>query len=281
MAPQNRPDSRQTERDEGRPSDIVRQVAVISAVSFALVSATVGTGLFGGTSAQDVQGGALDADGSFLAPARSAFSIWSVIYLGLISYTAWQALPSQRASARQRSVGWLVAASAVLNGAWLVVSQFATLPATVAVMVLLLAVLGLTFWRTVATSLLRSPWPDSVLINAVTGLHLGWVSVALVANVAAWLTRTAPRSWAEHADGWGITMILVVLAIGLATCVLSHWRVTPSLAMAWGCLWIGVARLVGEPTSPSIATTAFIVAGLLVAVPLIGRVVSVLRASGD
>lgn len=278
MALQNSPT---LENADGRPGDIVRQVAVISAVSFALISAMVGTGLFGGTSAQEVQGGALDADGSFLAPARSAFSIWSVIYLGLIAYTVWQALPSQRASARQRSVGWLVAATAVLNGAWLVASQFATLAATVAVMVLLLVALAATFWRTVSTKLPRSSWLDSVLIDAVTGLHLGWVSVALVANVAAWLTQTGPPSWAEHANGWGITMLVVVLVIGLATCVLSHWRVTPALAMAWGCLWIGVARLAGEPTSPSIATTAFIVAGLLVAVPLIARVISLLRASGD
>lgn len=289
MAPQTRRDSRTVHRAgdrhpahaDGRPRDILRQIAVISAVSFALISAMVGTGLFGGTPAQDVQGGALDADGSFLAPARSAFSIWSVIYLGLIAYTVWQALPSQRASSRHRAVGGLVAATAVLNGAWLVASQFASLFVTVLVMVALLAVLSLTFWRTVATKAPRSSWLDAVLIDGVTGLHLGWVSVALVANIAAWLTRVGSPSLAEYADAWGIAVLIVVLVIGLATCVLSHWRVAPALAMAWGCLWIGVARLTGEPASPAIATTAFVVAAVLLVVPSIARVISVLRASGD
>ena len=56
--------------------DIVRQVAVISAFCFMIVAAMVGTGLLGGTPVQDLQDGALDADGSYLAPATSAFSIW-------------------------------------------------------------------------------------------------------------------------------------------------------------------------------------------------------------
>lgn len=289
MASQTRRDSRTVTRTgsrpvahrDGGPRDILRQIAVISAVSFALISAMVGTGLFGGASAQEVQGGALDADGSFLAPARSAFSIWRVIYLGLISYTVWQALPSQRASSRHRAVGWPVAATAVLNGAWLVASQYASLFVTVLVMIALLAVLGVTFWRTVSTKTPRSPWLDAVLIDGVTGLHLGWVAVALVANVTAWLTQIGSPSWARHADAWGIAVLIVVLVIGLAICALSHWRVSPALAMAWGCMWIGVARLTGEPASQPIATTAFVVAALLFVGPMIARIISVLRASGD
>ena len=91
-----------------RPADLVRQIAVISAMCFMIIAAAVGTGALGGTPVQDLQNGALDADGSFLAPARPAFSIWSAIYLLLIVYTVWQALPRQRAtrpSACDRLVG--------------------------------------------------------------------------------------------------------------------------------------------------------------------------------
>ena len=63
---------------------------------------------------QDLQGGALDADATYLAPARPAFSIWSAIYLGLIAYTVWQAMPGQRASSRQRALGWWIALTMVL-----------------------------------------------------------------------------------------------------------------------------------------------------------------------
>src|SRR6478735_1235572 len=165
---------------DSTPKDLVRQIVVISATVYMLIAAAVGSGLLGGTSVQDLQGGALAADGSFLAPASPAFSIWSVIYLLLIAYAVWQALPSQRSRERQRALGWWIAATAVLNGTWLVLAQFATLGLTVAGIALLLVVLCFTFVRTV-----RFPAEgvlDSVLIDGATGLHLGWVSLATVAN---------------------------------------------------------------------------------------------------
>ena len=71
---------------ESPGKDLARQISVISATVYMLVAAAVGSGLLGGTSVQDLQGGALGADGSFLAPASPAFSIWSLIYLLLIVY---------------------------------------------------------------------------------------------------------------------------------------------------------------------------------------------------
>lgn len=83
-----------------RASDITRQVAVISAAVFMIIAALVGTGFFGGTPIAELQDGKLSAEYSYLAPAQQAFSIWSVIYVGLFAYTIWQALPGQRANPR-------------------------------------------------------------------------------------------------------------------------------------------------------------------------------------
>src|SRR5688572_16733931 len=135
--------------EETQTRDIVRQSSVIAAATFMLIAAFFGTGAAGGTSVQELQGGALDADGSFLAPGRPAFAIWTVIYAGLIAYAVWQALPRQRASARERSMGWWIAATMVLNGMWLVTSQFGSLFSTVVAIVVLLAALCGTFHRAV------------------------------------------------------------------------------------------------------------------------------------
>ena len=70
------------------PLDLARQIAVISALGFTLVAVLVGVGGLGGTEVEDSQGGQLSAQGSYLAPAGPAFSIWSVIYLGLIGYVS-------------------------------------------------------------------------------------------------------------------------------------------------------------------------------------------------
>ena len=259
---------RKTRQSAGK--DIARQIVVISAFCFMIVAALIGVGMFGGTPVQDVQGGALDEDGSYLAPASPAFSIWTVIYVGLFAYTVWQALPSQRARERQRALGALIAGTMVLNGLWLVAAQFTTLPLTVIVIALLLVLLGVTYHVSVAFP--GRGLADSLLIDGVTGLHLGWVALATVANTAAWLTQTLSPDLAEAAAIWGIAVIAVVAAIGIAIAWRSGWRWSPGLAMAWGLVWIGVARLSGEPQSTPIAVAAIVAAVLVVVTPLVGKV---------
>src|SRR5690606_2913601 len=117
-------------------------VSVIAAASFMLIAAVVVGGAFGGEQVSDQQSGALTDESTYLAPAGPAFSIWSVIYLGLIAYTVWQALPAQRTDRRQVSAGWWIAVSMVLNGLWLVAARFGPLWSTVLVIVLLLVALA-------------------------------------------------------------------------------------------------------------------------------------------
>lgn len=248
--------------------DITRQIVVISAFCFMIIAAMVGTGLFGGTPVQELQDGALDADGSYLAPARPAFSIWTVIYVGLFAYTVWQAFPRQRGRSRQRALGWLIAGTMVLNGLWLVTAQFLTLPLTVLAIVLLLALLAVTL-RTAVVNPGRGVI-DALLIDGVTGLHLGWVTLATVANTAAWLTTIVPASAADSASLWGIVVLAVVAVIGVAIAWASGWRIAPGLAMAWGLTWIGVGRLAFEPESTAIGVTAIVVAAIVLLVPLGG-----------
>lgn len=264
-----------------RSRDLTRQIVVLSATSFMLIAAMVGTGLFGGTAVQDLQGGALDADASYLAPGRSAFSIWSVIYVGLIAYAIWQALPGQRENPRQRALGWWVAISCVLNGLWLVTAQYLTLGLTVAAIVLLLLALAWTFHRAVTTRLPSDGVVDALLLDGVTGLHLGWVALATVANATAWLTSIGDDSWRSAATAWGIAVLVVVAAVGVATARYSGWRIAPGLAMGWGLTWIGVARLTSEPSSASIGWTALAAAVVVALPPLLISALRYLRPSGD
>ncbi|MDQ1172693.1 hypothetical protein QE430_001000 [Microbacterium testaceum] len=264
-----------------RGSDLARQIVVLSAVSFMLIAAVIGAGAFGNSAVQDQQGGALNTDGSYLAPAGPAFSIWSVIYLGLIVYSIWQALPRQRTNPRQRALGWLIALTMTLNGLWLVAARFGTLFLTVVVIVLLLAALGWTFRVAVATREPRGGVLDSVLIDGVTGLHLGWVTLATVANTAAWLTTIVPPSWEQGADAIGIAVLIVVALIGLAIDWRSSWRVTPAIALAWGLSWLAVERFTGEPQSGPIGATALVVAAVVLLPPVIVRVLRLIRPSVD
>lgn len=279
------------DRTTASGADIARQIAVISSVVFMIIGAFVGSGAAGGTPIQDALGGALDSDASYLAPAGPAFSIWSVIYGGLVLYTIWQALPAQRASRRQRLLGWWIALTAVLNGLWILVVQFGTLLLSAITIVVLLAALAFVWVKAVQTRERADGILDAVLIDGVTGLHFGWVTIATVANITALLTQSVEVSYTDTASAgdaagidaasiWGVVVLIVALLIGVGISFWSRGRIAPGLAIAWGVAWIAVGRLSDEPRSAAIGVTAIIVALLLVAVPVAITVARRVRGVG-
>ncbi|NUT57378.1 MAG: tryptophan-rich sensory protein, partial [Agromyces sp.] len=107
-----------------RGGDLARQLTVAVSALLAVIGSFIGSGAAGGTPVQDAAGGALAADATLLAPGSGAFSIWSLIYFGLLAYAVWQFLPSQRTAERHRRIGYLVAASLLINAAWILSIQF-------------------------------------------------------------------------------------------------------------------------------------------------------------
>ena len=121
--------------------DHVRRLVVIAAEVFCVVGTLFGVGVLG-TRVEESSGGALAATATLIAPAGPAFSIWTPIYLGLLAYAVWQALPANVVRDRVRSTGWLAAASMVLNASWLLVTQQGWIWASVVVIVALALTLG-------------------------------------------------------------------------------------------------------------------------------------------
>lgn len=256
------------------PADRVRQASVVVSAVLALAAAFVGSGAAGGTPIPKVAGGALSSDATPVAPDGVAFSIWSVIYLGLAAYALWQALPTQAARSRQRRVGYWMLASLLLNAGWILSVQFGRLGLSVVLIAALLAVL------IVAYAILRSTPAETtiekVVLDGTAGLYLGWVMVATVANVAAFLASTEGDLPADSQDAalhaWAIGVLAGTAVLGSALAVWDRGRFAPALATAWGLAWIGVARVNGSLVSVPAALTAFAGAILVVMVAVAVRV---------
>lgn len=247
----------------------VRQSVVLAGAVVAIVGAFIGSGAVVGTPIPQAAGGALGPDATLLAPAGPAFAIWSVIYAGLALYAIWQALPSQAARERQRTLGWWVLASLLLNAAWILSVQAGLLGVSVAVIAVLLAVLATAF-----VLLRRHPAESTagaVLLDGTMGLYLGWVMVATVANVTAWLTASGFNGfgWSPHA--WALAVLAAVAVLGSSLALWGRGRLTPSLSLAWGLAWIGVSRLTGDLVSAPVAVTAFAAAALVLLVTVAVR----------
>jgi hypothetical protein len=268
--------------------DRVRQVTVLVGAIVAIGGAAVGSGAFGGQPIAEAADGALSATATPLAPDTPAFSIWSIIYLGLGVFAVVQALPRQGADLRLRAVSWWVLASMLLNALWIGVVQAGSVGGSVVVILALLAVLSVVFVRLVR--LAHTGRATSLITDVTMGLYLGWVSVASLANIAAFLALAgvgAGEPVDETVDpatihlglsvtAWSVIVLGVAAVLSVAYAVFGRTRpsvILPvGLAMAWGLLWIGLGRTDGPVLDETVATAAFVAATIALLAPVVTSV---------
>lgn len=249
-------------------ADRARQAAVVVSLVVGAVGVLMGVGVLG-TPVAESSGGALAADATLLAPAGPAFSIWSLVYLGLTGYAVYQLTPGTATDRRHRRTGWLAAASLLLNAAWLLVTQLGWLWVSVLVIAVLVGVLGVLVRR---LEEVRSYGPaEGVLVDGTFGLYLGWVCVATCANVAAALAGSGVdlRPPAAEVVALGVLAVVVGVAVLLARTV--GPRLAVVAAICWGLVWIAVGRLSDEPRSVLVGVGALVAAALVAGFSLRAR----------
>ena len=186
-----------------------------------------------------------DSFNVFFVPAGYVFSIWGLIYIGLVAYTIYHSLPSQKNNPLLVKTGWLVALSSIANGAWIYFWHFGFYSITLLVMLALLVCL-LAIYMTLnigkTTFTIREKW----LVSVPFSLYLGWITVATIANATALFSY---MGW----GGWGIGQLswtLIMLAAGVVISGLMSFTrsdIAYSLVLVWAFIGISV-KWMGEPT---------------------------------
>lgn len=255
-------------------ADRLRQVTVLVGAVVAIVGAAYGSGAFGGQAIQDAADGALSADATVVAPDGPAFSIWSLIYLGLGVFAVYQVLPRTATDPRLRAVSWWVLASMLLNAAWIGVVQTGVLPLSVLVIAVLVAVLAVILVRLVRTP--PTSRVQAVVLDGTIGLYLGWASVATLANVAATLADAGVGELGLGASSWGVVVVAAGAALSVAYAVFAARRPVAAigigLAMAWGLGWIAYGRANGPLLDSTVAVAAAIAAAVAILAPVVTTV---------
>ncbi|MCS6549398.1 tryptophan-rich sensory protein [Curtobacterium flaccumfaciens pv. flaccumfaciens] len=247
---------------------IWKRIAVAVSAVVAVIGAYVGSGAAGGTPIQDAAGGALSASSTAIAPDGPAFSIWSVVYAGLIGYAALQLFRTANDERHERLVVPAVL-SLLLNAAWILSVQFGFLWASEPIIVALLVVLIWTF-----TILRRTPSRgvvEAILTDGTFGLYLGWVCVATAANTAAVLTAAGFRGFGLGQDPWGVLVAAVAGLVGVLIALWGRGRLAPMASVAWGLAWVAAARFEGPLVSVPTAIAAVVAAAAVVVVTVMVR----------
>lgn len=257
-------------RTQAPVTDLLRQIFVAASAVVALMGLAFGVGGFGDNAAvEQSAGGALSDASTLVAPAGPAFSIWTVIYLGLVALAIWQLAPSRRGDPRLRRTGWLIGSTMLLNALWLFVVEADLLLLSAVVIVALLGALVLAYVPVVTTR--PATRLEAVLLDGTMGLYTGWVTAATIANIAAFLVRNGASALGPAATAWAVLMIAIATGVGVFVALVSRGRLAYGLALAWALAWVGFGRAVGSTQDTMVAAIAGTAAIVVVAATLYFR----------
>lgn len=205
---------------------MILKLSLVMSVVFMLVMNTLANALpLGGQST-----GAISARyPTLFTPAGITFSIWSVIYLLIISSTV-SLLLTEVMSDALRGLTLVLIVSSVLNGLWIVAWHYDRLGLSVMIMMLLL--LSLIY-------AVHQGWLFSTLHTWTLGVYLGWISVAFIANITVFLYARWTTLWPFSELVW----LIIILGVGgvIAGLTLYFTRLVPfGLVFLWaygGIAW--------------------------------------------
>ncbi len=226
----------------------------IAALVVTLILNTLATTLpLGGRTTAEIS----DSFNILFVPAGYVFSIWGFIYLALIGFAVFQALPAQQNNRAVRATGWWFGVTCVANSVWILLWQYGYYLLTLAMMLTLLASLMVIYRRLAA-----SGNPDTAtrwLVYFPFSLYLGWISVATVANVSAALVVVGWDGSPLSAVSWTVVMIAVVAALSLLVSY-RHRDLTYASVIVWALIGI----LVKQTAYASIVAACGIAIGAIV-----------------
>jgi hypothetical protein len=233
--------------------DIVRQiitfVAIISAFGmniWANISPPNGLtiGEISNTLFQDV----------LITPTNYAFAIWGVIYLGLISFAIYQALPSQTENSLGRSVGYKIAGANIAQIVWLFCFLNRQFALYFVAMVAILIQLILAYLKINKRSY---PRQQQWFICIPISIYTAWISVATIVNAATVLDFWNWDGWGINPEIWTAIMLVVTGVIG------SISAMQKNIPFVGVYLWALIAIAVRNSGTILISTTAIIMVIIL------------------
>ena len=234
--------------------DTLRQISVILTILATLVVNGLANALpINGQNTGEIS----DRFKVYFVPAGYVFSIWGLIYLGLIAFAFFQALPSQRENPRLRATGWWVSLGGLANIAWIFLWHYEQFPLTIIAMLVLLGSLIVAYLR-LGIGRLSVPASEKWAVRLPFSVYLGWITVATVANVSSLLDFL---KW----DGLGIApeiSMVIVLAAVLVIAVLVNFT-RRDVAYALVILWALAGIAFKHAAVSAVAIPTWIVFGLV------------------
>jgi hypothetical protein len=198
----------------------------------------------------------------YFVPAGYVFSIWGIIYIGLIAYAVFQALPSQKDNPRLQATGWWVVLGGLANSVWIFLWHYQQFVGTLGAMLILLATLIAVYLR-LGIGQMKVSTGETWAARIPFSIYLGWITVATVANVSDVLDFLKWNAFGIAPEIWFLIVLVAVLAISTLMS-LNRRDVAYILVILWALVGIGY-KFSAEPFIwiASLTTALLVALGLI------------------
>jgi hypothetical protein len=208
-----------------------------------------------------------DALPNFFVPAGLTFSIWSIIYILWVVFAVYQArdlFKKEEISMPFLSqITGLFILSSIANSAWIFLWHYEHVGLSLLIMLLLLCCL-LSIYVRLKIGKSNVTLKEKLCVHVPFSVYLGWITVATIANVTAFLISI---QW----DGFGIdqlTWTIVIIVVGtLLTYLMLALR--KDLAFSLVVLWAYFGIWLKRTAQPNTITDINIATAVSVAIVLI------------
>lgn len=183
-----------------------------------------------------------DSYPNLFAPAGLTFSIWGVIYFLLALYAIYQWIEFRKTKNSQKAeflnkIGLVFIFSCLANILWILSwHNFYIGTSTLLIFSLLISLIIINQWT--RNKNILSKW-DKLFIRLPFSIYFGWITVASIANVTALLVDLNWGGWGLSDTTWTIIILLVGVAIALAT-MISSQDIFYGLTIVWAYFGIGI-----------------------------------------
>lgn len=207
---------------------------------------------------------------NLFVPIGLTFAIWGLLYICLTGFVVYSVIIDRNHSNRHenplKSYSPLFLLSCLLNALWIVCWHYLLIAQSVVVMFALLLTL------IVLSNRLKDRRGSTVIedffIRGSISLYLGWISVAFIANIAAYLVSLKPQSYGLSEVTWTIIVMIVAALLALYSSIVKRDGLY-SVVVLWALYGIYLKHTqVFNSKYPSIVLTS-IIAMVLIAMGIL------------
>lgn len=186
-----------------------------------------------------------DSYPNLFVPAGLTFSVWAVIYLLLTIFIICQIVfifkNKRELNSFIEKIGFLFFISCAANMGWIFAWHYQILPLSLVIMfVLLLTLIAIYIQMNIGKD--NKQRTDSKLVSITFSVYLGWITIATIANVTAYLVNAGWGRLGLSEEFWTVAMLTIGTLI-TAYMLLRRHDIYYSLVVIWAFTGILIKRL--------------------------------------